>query len=113
MIHSLTDKNILGAMPTSFVLALAIYGLFSQITQIPAAVGDIGSALATAEHLTLTGALIIAVFILWKSLVKKDDAQAETVRVVAGALASATAANIELRKTVEELKSAIQSEVRR
>ena len=62
-----------------------------------------------AEHLTLSGALILAVFVLWKQIgkkdvdiAKKDDLLIESAKTVTAALQAASASNIELRRIIEE-----------
>ena len=62
-----------------------------------------------AEHLTLSGALILAVIVLWKQvgkkdidIAKKDDLLVESAKTVTAALAGAAASNIELRRIIEE-----------
>ncbi len=102
----------MGAMPAKFLLGLALYGFLMQAVQIPPT-ADLGSALSVAEHLTLTGALILAVAILWKSLLKKEELLVKSTEVVTAALSTATAANIELRKTVEDLRDVIEGGVRK
>lgn len=54
----------------------------------------------TAEHLTLSGTLIIAVTMLWRELGKKDNLLIQSTATVTAALGSTTAANIELRTIV-------------
>jgi hypothetical protein len=57
---------------------------------------------ATIEHLTLNGALIVAVVALWKQLGKKDDLLIASVHSVTEALASAASSNAELRGIITE-----------
>jgi hypothetical protein len=57
---------------------------------------------ATIEHLTLNGALIVAVVALWKQLGKKDDLLIASVHTVTEALASAASSNAELRGIITE-----------
>ena len=58
--------------------------------------------MSAAEHLTLSGALILAVFVLWKQLGKKDDLLIDSAKTVTLALTAASASNIELRRIIEE-----------
>jgi len=65
--------------------------------------------MSAAEHLTLSGALILAVFVLWKQVGKKDadigrkdDLLIESAKTVTAALSAASASNIELRRIIEE-----------
>jgi hypothetical protein len=54
------------------------------------------------EHLTLNGALICAVVVLWKQLGKKDDMLVASVKTVTENLAVTAAANVELRTIITE-----------
>lgn len=92
-------------MAHKFFIALSSFALLLQAVQIPS--GDVVSLASTAEHLTLTGALIIAVVILWRSNVRKDEMALKTTEQVTGALASSTASNVELRKANDELKQQV------
>ena len=56
----------------------------------------------TAEHLTLSGSLIIAVTILWRELGKKDTLLVQSTATVTQALAGAAASNVELRRIIED-----------
>jgi hypothetical protein len=65
--------------------------------------------MSAAEHLTLSGALILAVFVLWKQIGKKDtdiarkdDLLIESAKTVTAALSAAAASNIELRGIIKE-----------
>lgn len=53
------------------------------------------------EHLTLEGALVVAVGVLWRALSAKDAQLVESTRVVTGALAASATSNAELRKIIE------------
>ena|SRR5271168_378342 len=55
-----------------------------------------------AEHLTLTGALLIAVFALWKQNLAKDVLLIQSARTVTDALAQSTSSNNELRKVIQD-----------
>jgi hypothetical protein len=54
------------------------------------------------EHLTLNGALICAVVVLWKQLGKKDDLLIASTQTVTETLAAAAASNVELRRIIDE-----------
>jgi hypothetical protein len=69
---------------------------------------DVGTALGMAEHLTLSGALIVGVIVLWKSNQKKDDLLIKTTEQVTAALATAAASNVELRKQVAGLEKTVE-----
>jgi hypothetical protein len=55
-----------------------------------------------ANNLTLSGALIVAVGVLWRALAKKDDAVLTATKTVTEALITASNSNRELRKVIEE-----------
>ena len=57
---------------------------------------------ATAEHLTLSAALITAVGILWRELGRKDSLLIASTATVTQALATASASNMELRHILEQ-----------
>jgi hypothetical protein len=61
-----------------------------------------------AEHLTLTGALIIAVAVLWKSLAAKDIQLVTNTKTVTEALAAAAVSNAELRRIIDSSVQANQ-----
>ena len=54
------------------------------------------------EHMTLEGALIAAVVVLWRALSAKDSQLVESTRAVTMALAASATSNAELRKIIEE-----------
>lgn len=89
-------------MGYKFFIGVASFGLFSELLQVPAA-SDTQSLLTIAEHLTLSGALIIGVVVLWRSNQKKDDLVLKTTEQVTTALAAAAASNIELRRANDVL----------
>jgi hypothetical protein len=60
----------------------------------------------TAEHLTLSAALLLAVAVLWRNL--KDALLIASTATVTQALASAAASNAELRHIIEESVKAKQ-----
>ena len=64
--------------------------------------GDATALFNAAEHLTLDGALLVAVVVLWKSNQEKDRQLIETVKTVTSTLHSVNASNQELRKVIEE-----------
>jgi hypothetical protein len=55
-----------------------------------------------AEHLTLTGALIIAVAMLWRSLQAKDAELIANTKAVTDALSQSAASNVELRRIIQD-----------
>lgn len=100
----MTDNQLMiGALPTKLMIGVSSVAFFLQAVAV-----DPGSFLAQAEHVTLTGALIIAVSILWRSNQKKDDLIVETTKVTTAALGTTTASNVELRKTIEGLRDVIE-----
>jgi hypothetical protein len=62
----------------------------------------------TAEHLTLSAALLLAVAVLWRNLTTKDALLIASTATVTQALASAAASNAELRHIIEESVKAKQ-----
>jgi hypothetical protein len=87
-------------MANKFFIGLASFAMLLQTIPLPTDGSPIAS---TAEHLTLTGALIVAVVVLWRSNVKKDELVLKTTEQVTAALATAASSNVELRKTNEAL----------
>jgi hypothetical protein len=55
-----------------------------------------------AEHLTLTGGLIIALVVLWRSLGAERERTLKNTEAVAAALVAATDSNKELRAIITE-----------
>lgn len=55
-----------------------------------------------AEHLTLSGAMVIAIAVLWKSLQAKDGLLMQSIRTMTEALAETATSNRELRKIIED-----------
>ena len=69
-----------------------------------------------AEHLTLTGALVVAAVVLWRSLNAERERTLKNTEAVATALVAATDSNKELRAIItqsveakRELKDAVIS----
>lgn len=91
--------NIMLAIILVFILAW-----LSQAAQLFAQVGSLGDMtwLNQAEHLTLTGGMVIVIVILWRSFQGKDSALIESTKVVTAALAASTASATELREIIKE-----------
>ena len=53
------------------------------------------------EKLTLTSALMVAIWILWKALTKKDDELLKALQLVSSTLAQTNNLNAELKRTIE------------
>ena len=55
-----------------------------------------------AEHLTLSGAMVVALIVLWKSHQAKDFAVLESTRAMTSAMSASAASNAELRAIISE-----------
>lgn len=62
-----------------------------------------------AEHLGLTGALVLGLAILWRAFQAKDALLVESTKAVTEALATAAASNTELRGIIRESVEANRS----
>jgi hypothetical protein len=62
----------------------------------------------TAEHLTLSAALLLAVAVLWRNLTAKDTLLIASTATITQALATSAASNAELRHIIEESVKAKQ-----
>jgi hypothetical protein len=92
--------NKMGQQLLIFIPIWAFYVQLAQaIAPIPSSPLDLAQV---AEHLTLTGALIVAVVILWRALSVKDALIIKSTEEVTKALGATAASNAELRKIVEE-----------
>jgi hypothetical protein len=85
-------------------ILLFILAWLSQAAQAVSQVGGIGDFpwLSQAEHLTLTGGMVIVIVILWKAFQSKDTALVESTKVTVAALQATSSSNAELRKTIQE-----------
>lgn len=85
------------------VMAVSVVGLMSQAAQIvtPGSVGPVDWS-TQAEHLTLSGAMVIAIAVLWRALVSKDALLIQSTKIVTEALAASASSNAELRKIIED-----------
>jgi site-specific recombinase len=59
-----------------------------------------------AEHLTLTGAMVIAIAVLWRSLQTERSLHVQSIKTMSDALLTSASSNVELRKVIEESVSA-------
>jgi hypothetical protein len=55
-----------------------------------------------AEHITLEGAMVVALIVLWKSLQQKDMQLVAATKLVSDALNTSTSSNSELRAVITE-----------
>ena len=65
-------------------------------------VADMTGILTGAERLTLIGALVAAVSVLWRTTAKKDDQLMEMSKTVTAALTTSATSNQELRAVIQE-----------
>ncbi len=68
-----------------------------QASQIPTLTG-----IDYAERLTLAGAMMLAVTVLWRSLASKDALVIQFAKTMTEALTAASESNKELRRIIEE-----------
>jgi hypothetical protein len=91
------------AMSIKLVLVAALLNLILQAAQVAGASGaGIPDWVNGAEHLGLTGALMLAVAILWRAYQAKDALLVESTKAVTEALSTAAASNTELRGIIRE-----------
>lgn len=99
-------KSLLGIASLSTILQVNQFmQVIAQavVPNIPPNVMPVSDAwVQMAEHLTLTGALMIAVFVLWKQNVAKDQLLIQSTKTVTDALSQSTASNVELRKVIQD-----------
>jgi hypothetical protein len=97
-----------GRLAMLIVVMLGSVGLAWSIQNIATSQAPLASPdwTASIEHLTLNGALILAVVVLWKQLGKKDDLLVASTKNVTEALAAAASSNAELRGIISENVSA-------
>jgi hypothetical protein len=98
--HGLSGGS--GGHSVQTIYASAVLLLVQQV--LPSDFGWAGQI----ERLGLTGALIVAVGVLWRSQARKDEQLREITKQVAEALAFNTDTQKELRKIVEESTKAKQ-----
>ena len=110
LVHKLNDLDAM--LPnvgiTSAVLAVMGTGITAILVQAATPAADI----SWIEHLTLEGALVVAVGVLWRALSAKDAQLVKSTEAVTSALASSAASNVELRKIIEHLNESL-SQARR
>lgn len=83
--------------PKPFVLiGVLAFAFFTDTAVIPDA------WLRVAERVTLQIAALVAVWVLWRSLVKKDQIIISAMKSTTQALDTASSSNQELRKIIEE-----------
>ncbi len=110
LIHKLTNFDaMLPSAGVSFsVGAVIATGLLAIIVQAATPIGDI----SWASDLTMKGALIVAVGVLWRALSAERSLNTKSTEAVTAALVSSTAANVELRAIIEHLRESL-NEARR
>jgi hypothetical protein len=91
-------------MTPQLLICFPLLALYLQIAQVvaPVPVNSPMDLVQVAEHLTLTGALIVAVVILWRALSVKDTLIIKSTEEMTKALSSTAASNSELRKIIED-----------
>lgn len=95
VVTTLNESSLLrGANISASVTAVMLIGAANILMQ--ATSGDI----SRFENLTLTGALIIAVGVLWRALTVKDAQLVESTKVVTAALSTSAASTAEFRKII-------------
>ena len=97
-----------GRLAMLIIVMLGSVGLAWSIQNVATSQAPLASPdwTASIEHLTLNGALILAVVVLWKQLGKKDDLLVASTKNVTEALAAAASSNAELRGIISENVSA-------
>jgi hypothetical protein len=97
-------------MSVKLVLVAALLNLILQAAQVaggtPSGLPDWATG---AEHLGLTGALVLGLAILWRAFQAKDALLVESTKAVTEALATAAASNTELRGIIRESVEANRS----
>ncbi len=112
--HQIVNKlnDFHGVLPnagiTFGVVAVMVTGTIATLVQATTPAADI----SWVEHLTLEGALVVAVGVLWRALSSKDAQLVKSTEAVTSALASSAASNVELRKIIEHLNESL-SQARR
>ncbi len=113
IIHKLNDFNSIlpNAGISAAVLAVMFTGTLAILAQALTPNGDVQNY----RDITLEGALVVAVGVLWRALSQKDaqiavkDAQlVKSTEVVTSALAASATSNAELRKIIEHLNESLQ-----
>lgn len=83
-------------------LTMSLSMMLSYISFIQTVALSEADWLGRAEQLSLKVALVVAVYILWRALVRKDEALAVMTENVTKALDLSAASNVELRKIIDE-----------
>ena len=93
---------------TAAVCATSIALLFQDIVRTAITKGDASDTVFMVERITLEGALVVAVAVLWKSKGETDKNLALITREMVSALSFNIDTQKELRKIVEESTTAKQ-----
>ena len=88
-----------GPIAVKTIVCLSMWNLGLQAMQVAAPQGDFVSQ---ADRIGVTGALIVAVGVLWRALAKKDEAILAATKSVTEALITAADSNRELRQIIEK-----------
>jgi hypothetical protein len=86
------------------VLAVMATGTVATLVQATTPAADI----SWVEHLTLEGALVVAVGVLWRALSTERAQNIKSTEAVTAALVSSTASSAELRASNAELRATIE-----
>lgn len=89
------------------VVAVVVFAVANIVADIVPSPADV-----PWEHLTLEGALIAAVVVLWRALAVKDAQLVKSAEATTAALSASAASNAELRKIIEHLNESL-TEARR
>jgi hypothetical protein len=101
----MSHESILAVDGMSVKSVMVLSLLSMAVLQAQAASGSLPSApdwISTASQLTLQGALIVAVAILWKALGVKDALIVSSIKSVTEALQQSAATQAELRNVIHE-----------
>lgn len=107
--HHVIQKlnDVPGLLPnigvSASVVAVLVTGTVATLVQAVTPAADI----SWVEHLTLEGALVVAVGVLWRALSTERLQNIKSTEAVTAALVSSTASNAELRSVIEHLKESL------
>lgn len=103
VIQKLTDAS--GLFPNIGISASVLAVMGTGIAAILFQAATPGTS--SIEHLTLDGALVVAVGVLWRALSAERSQNVKSTEAVTAALVSSTASNAELRGVIEHLKESL------
>jgi len=94
------SHHITYAQPSfAALVAISLIGLVGQALPLSVATPDTWT---WAEHVTLSGAMVVAIAVLWRALQAKDSQLVSATKTMAEALAATASSNHELRKIIED-----------